>query len=102
MSRRLRLATSCVALALLAGCAQVPADSIPGSGTPSTPPALTTVASPTPTVSPTPQAGPPSPSAVAAQATSATGGGTDTAGGNGGGGSGGSCAADEYRNVDGV
>jgi hypothetical protein len=96
MSFKLRVAATAGALALLTGCAPVPVDSIPGTS----PRNVITTSAPAATqaVWPTTQAAPPSPAPpVAAQTADPAGTGTTSGSGSVGG-----CAADEYRNVDGV
>jgi uncharacterized protein DUF3761 len=90
MSSKLRLAAGFAALVMLAGCKPVPADTIPaGPGTPVTIAVSVAPPSPAPSQSPSPAPVPVVPATtapvVAAPTTHAT-----------------ACAADEYRNVDGV
>ena len=98
MPLKLRIASALAALTLLAGCQPESPDSIPGTPVATPPSVVATTSAPAPTVSATPEAVPTTAVPPAAPTVAAPAAGTGA--GNGGGAA--ACAADEYRNVDGV
>jgi len=97
MPLKLRIASALAALTLLAGCQPESPDS-PGTPVTTPPSVVATTSAPVPTVSATPEAVPTTAVPPAAPTVAAPAAGTGA--GNGGGAA--ACAADEYRNVDGV
>jgi hypothetical protein len=92
MSHKLRLAAGLAALSLMAACAQQPVDPIPAQPSVATTPTVSVA--PTPSTAPTPSAVPTSTVPESTPAATATVHAAPPQPAD--------CAADEYRNVDGV